>query len=329
MRSARVGEAGRFVGSDGHCVGKRRWSAVRAKRIRTSHAPLCSMVSTESRPLGRLPSRALDFVHPREVRATCRWPLLPLSRLQSGRLFGYLARRPGNRATTARCPRGRAGTRRVQEVGARGWRCQNGEKMVDERLSAADRALRTRITQLSVHIPCGGLRGPLQRTSRPYPGLHIRWQSCPDEDSPQKWAGCDVSRQFDLCIICFRATAGGTSRWSWRACEDCRDINESIGSRWGFRPFALGRHSLMNGIGVRGGAPPEVQQAQIERLMAFLERRRRPARVAQSRIFLVGKQVRSSSRHPIEDVAARMAAWQERIAGRLRTLARWVRGAAD
>ena len=190
--------------------------------------------------------------------------------LQSGRLFGYLARRPGNRATTARCPRGRAGTRRVQGVGARGWRCRNGEKMVDERLSAADRALRTRITQLSVHIPCGGLRGPLQRTSRPYPGLHIRWQSCPDEDSPQRWAGCDVSRQFDLCIICFRATAGGMSRWSWRACEDCRDINESIGSRWGLRPLALGRHSLMNGIGVRGGAPPEEQRAQIERLMAFL-----------------------------------------------------------
>ena len=97
----------------------------------------------------------------------------------------------------------------------------------------------TRITELSVHIPCGGLRGPLQRTSRAYPGLHIRWQSCPDEDSPQKWAGCDVSRHFDLCIICFRATAGGISRWSWRACEDCRDINEHIGSRWGFRPFAL------------------------------------------------------------------------------------------
>ena len=109
--------------------------------------------------------------------------------LQSGRLFGYLARRPGNRATTARCPRGRAGTRRVQEVGARGRRRQERREMVDERLSAADRALRTRITQLSVHIPCGGLRGPLQRTSRPYPGLPIRWQSCPDEDSPQKWAG--------------------------------------------------------------------------------------------------------------------------------------------
>ena len=141
--------------------------------------------------------------------------------------------------------------------------------MVNERLSAADRALRERITELAVHIPCGQIRGPLQRSRRPHPSLHIRWQSCSDEDSPQKWAGCDVSRQFDLCVICFRATSGGTSRWSWLACENCRGINDRIGKRWGFRPFALGRHSLMNGIGVRGGSPPEVQEAQIARLLEF------------------------------------------------------------
>jgi hypothetical protein len=38
---------------------------------------------------------------------------------------------------------------------------------------------------------------------------------------------------------------------------------------WGFRPLALGRHSLMNGIGVRGGAPPEVQKRQVDQLAAF------------------------------------------------------------
>ena len=42
-----------------------------------------------------------------------------------------------------------------------------------------------------------------------------------------------------------------------------------IESRLGLRPFALGRHSLMNGIGVRGGSPPEVQDEQIARLVAF------------------------------------------------------------
>lgn len=81
--------------------------------------------------------------------------------------------------------------------------------MNDEQLTPADEALRERITELPVHIPCGGLRGPVQRSN---PDL---WQSCRHEDSPQKWEGVDVSRQYDPCIVCFRATAGGISRWSW------------------------------------------------------------------------------------------------------------------
>ncbi|MCV7260879.1 hypothetical protein [Mycobacterium shimoidei] len=134
--------------------------------------------------------------------------------------------------------------------------------MTTRKLSASDAALRESITELSVHMPCGGLRGPVDG----------RWQSCHHEDSPEKWDGHDVSREKDLCIVCFRATAGGTSRWSWLACENCRRVNESIArleSKYGDRPFALGRHSLMNGIGVRAGAPPEVKKEQIARLVAF------------------------------------------------------------
>ena len=81
--------------------------------------------------------------------------------------------------------------------------------------------------------------------------------------------GCDVSRERDLCIICFRETAGGTSRWAWLACEHCRAVNTTIESARGIRPFALGRHSLMNRIGVRGGASTEVVEEQIARLVAF------------------------------------------------------------
>jgi hypothetical protein len=134
--------------------------------------------------------------------------------------------------------------------------------MTARKLSAADAALRERIRELSVHIPCGRLRGP----------INGRWQSCRDEDSPERWKGCDVSSEKDLCIVCFRATAGGTSRWSWLACMDCLRVNQSIArleSGYGDRPFALGRHSLMNRIGVSGGAPPEVQQQQITQLVAF------------------------------------------------------------
>lgn len=127
-------------------------------------------------------------------------------------------------------------------------------------LSASDRAIRDRITELSVHIPCGGLRGP-QRS--------WRWQSCRCEDHPQKWQGSDVSRARDLCIICFRDTAGGPSRWAWEACEHCREVNIAIQRRSGVRPFALGRHSLMNGIGIRGGMPEDVVDEQILKLVEF------------------------------------------------------------
>ncbi|WP_137145727.1 hypothetical protein [Mycolicibacterium sp. CR10] len=130
--------------------------------------------------------------------------------------------------------------------------------MTDQALTPADTALRERITTLSVHIPCGGIRGPIRR------GMSMLWQSCHHEDSPAQWVGADVSRDHDLCIICFRATAGGRSRWSWKACEDCRDVNRVVGT-----PFALGRHSLMNGIGVEIQAPQGVREQQQRRVAEF------------------------------------------------------------
>jgi hypothetical protein len=140
--------------------------------------------------------------------------------------------------------------------------------MTDRQLSTTDAALRARIKEISVHIPCGQLRGPVPDI----PGLSYfrgSWQSCPDEDAPEKWYGYDVSRALDLCIICARGTAGGTSRWSWLACQNCRTVNASLRSRLGLQPFALGRHSLMNGIGVRGGTTPEVREEQVARLVEF------------------------------------------------------------
>jgi hypothetical protein len=129
-------------------------------------------------------------------------------------------------------------------------------EMTEKKLSTNDAALRERITELSVHIPCGRLRGPAQRGGR--------WQSCPDEDSPERWEGCDVSSARDLCIVCFKATAGGISRWAWLGCANCLAVNAALG-----KPLALGRHSLMNGIGIRVNASPEVVEEQTARLMEF------------------------------------------------------------
>lgn len=54
-------------------------------------------------------------------------------------------------------------------------------------------------------------------------------------------------------------------------CEHCRAVNIALEKRWGVRPLALGRHSLMNGIGIRGNASPEVIERQTARLMEFVK----------------------------------------------------------
>ena len=125
--------------------------------------------------------------------------------LTSGRLFGYLARRPGNSATTARCPGEERACASVPVVGARGRRRRNGEHVDEPEVSATDAAVRQRIHKLGIHIPCGQIRGPVPaRILCP-----LLWQSCRCEDHPLKWWGAEVSRDKDRCIICFRATVGG------------------------------------------------------------------------------------------------------------------------
>ncbi len=137
--------------------------------------------------------------------------------------------------------------------------------MTEIELSATDAALRKRIRELSVHIPCGTIRGPVRQAVV----CSVSWQSCRCEDAPERWEGCDVSRLHELCIVCRRGTAGGLSRWSWLACDNCRSVNAGLEKAWGVRPLALGRHSLMNGIGIRGGSSPQEREHQVARLMEF------------------------------------------------------------
>jgi hypothetical protein len=133
--------------------------------------------------------------------------------------------------------------------------------MPDDIVTPTNAAVRERLVELSVHVPCGGIRGPVTRG-----GL---WQSCRCEDHPVRWDRADVSRAYDLCIVCFRATAGGSSRWAWLACQDCRAVNREIADDWGFEPFRLAPHSLMHGVGVRGDAPPHVRDEEAARLREF------------------------------------------------------------
>ena len=86
-----------------------------------------------------------------------------------------------------------------------------------------------------------------------------RWQSCPDEDSPERWEGCDVSRERDLCIVCFRDTAGGVRDghgWAAKLPRDQRRTGAGMGlPPTGPRPAQPDEQNRR-----RGDAPPEVQR---------------------------------------------------------------------
>lgn len=59
--------------------------------------------------------------------------------------------------------------------------------------------------------------------------------------------GLDCPSGYHLCYVCSSSLAGGTSRWSWEACEVCLAANTFIKESAGVS-LVLGRHSAMNGI---------------------------------------------------------------------------------
>ena len=100
----------------------------------------------------------------------------------------------------------------------------------------------------TVHVPCGGLRGYIEYVwSRCGCDVNLgRYQSCFCEPA-EKWPGVDVSSVIDLCIVCARGTAGGTSRWAMVGCGHC------VQAALRFAPdpafgllLPLGRHSARN-----------------------------------------------------------------------------------
>ena len=94
-------------------------------------------------------------------------------------------------------------------------------------------------------------------------------QSCRCEES-KEYPGVDCPSGYHLCYMCAASVAGGTSRWSWNACESCLKFNRSLQSKYGFS-LPLGRHSIMNAISVPLSASPEVQEKAIKEMLNFVE----------------------------------------------------------
>lgn len=93
---------------------------------------------------------------------------------------------------------------------------------------------------LVVHRACLRLRG-----NTPY-----GYQACRCEPAVA-WPDVDVSRAADLCAVCARGPAGGVTRYSWLGCVSCRAVELELREWLGICVTPLGRHSLMNGVGVR------------------------------------------------------------------------------
>ena len=83
------------------------------------------------------------------------------------------------------------------------------------------------------------------------------------------YPGVDCPSGYHLCYVCAAVVAGGESRWSWNACESCLKFNRSLKSKYGVS-LSLGRHSIMNSIGIPISASPEEQEKAIEQMIKFI-----------------------------------------------------------
>lgn len=74
-----------------------------------------------------------------------------------------------------------------------------------------------------------------------------------------------------LCTVCCRGACEDRERWSWLACESCKKVNSRAAHLFGgARVLPLGRHSIMNGVGVSLAAGDSPQRAAaIQQLVAM------------------------------------------------------------
>ena len=93
-------------------------------------------------------------------------------------------------------------------------------------------------------------------------------QSCRCEEN-KEYPGVDCPSGYHLCYMCAASVAGGTSRWSWNACENCIKFNRSLTSKYGIC-IPLGRHSIMNSIGITLKASKAEQAQATTALLQFL-----------------------------------------------------------
>jgi hypothetical protein len=81
--------------------------------------------------------------------------------------------------------------------------------------------------------------------------LRCMCQPRDDEWREANWEGWDIPTTIAMCTMCCRTTVKSGTRWSWIACEHCRDASVAIGTAIAGQEAVVlrfGRHSIMNGI---------------------------------------------------------------------------------
>jgi hypothetical protein len=116
--------------------------------------------------------------------------------------------------------------------------------------SLAAYGFRPEFRTLSVCTTCLGLFDDDSGGQRP--GQQQRCACRPS--GGDRWPGYDYNERARLCDCCCRYLLRSGSRWSVWFCDECKERVIGLNEDVGFALIPIGRHSLMNGLGLRGGA---------------------------------------------------------------------------
>jgi hypothetical protein len=73
-----------------------------------------------------------------------------------------------------------------------------------------------------------------------------------------------------VCTVCVRDTTRDSERWSWLACRECMDVDREAAALLGAHAtLPLGRHSIMNRVGIRLDATDGQRVAGIDQLLGM------------------------------------------------------------
>ena len=89
-----------------------------------------------------------------------------------------------------------------------------------------------------------------------------------DEKEQLPWKGFDYNEIVTLCHCCGTELLRSGSRWSVWFCEPCKERVVTLNAEAGVAVIPIGRHSLMNGIGIEG--KPSISKKEIKAMAGSL-----------------------------------------------------------